>query len=273
MPGQLDPLLALLGVRTLVLDRDGDRAADGARCDAAQVEEQLRRVAGLADPDADRGALARFDIEGPGLVQVLPIGPETLVDGSAPTVAGLAAAGALEPARPLFYAADRSPAQLRAAAEAGADLVIGDSDRLRVNVPAQTRQEAGATLSAVGELPPGSAELQPFPEAGTEERTVAEYDGVRDVREDVLPAVRQFPEQRPFAALDGDEATSWVAPDHPDESRHWLEVELDAAARRAVARAPPPCGRAGADGRGRDRRRGVRRRAGPDRRCGRACAA
>ncbi len=192
------------------------------------MEEQLRGVAGLADPDADRGALARFDVEGPGLVQVLPIGPETVVDGSAPTVAGLAAAGALEPARPLFYAADRSPAQLRAAAEAGADLVIGDSGRLRVNVPAQTRQEAGATVSAAGELPPGSAELQPFPDAGTEERTVAEYDGVRDVREDVLPAVRQFPEQRPFAALDGDEATSWVAPDHPDESRHWLEVEFDA---------------------------------------------
>ena len=161
-------------------------------------------------------------------MQVLPEAPQTLIDGSAPTVASLAAVGALDPARPLFYAADRSPAELRAAAEAGADLVVGDSNRLRVNVPAQTRQEAGATVSGAEPLPPGAAELQPFPGAGTDARTVAEYDGVRDVREDVLPAVRQFPEQRPFAALDGDEATSWVAPDHPDESRHWLEVEFDA---------------------------------------------
>ena len=252
---------------TATATRDGR-----ARSTPRQVEDELRGVAGLEDPDADRGALARFDVEGPGLVQVLPIGPETVVDGSAPTVAGLAATGALEPARPLFYAADRSPAQLRAAAEAGADLVIGDSGRLRVNVPAQTRQEAGATVSAAGELPPGSAELQPFPDAGTEERTVAEFDGVRDVREDVLPAVRQFPEQRPFAALDGDEATSWVAPDHPDESRHWLEVEFDAP--RDVPRSSSSPMRTRRDGRSRSRSPA---RSTPSararRRCARACGA
>jgi hypothetical protein len=224
VPGQLEPLLALLGVRALVLDRDGDPARTGA-VRAERVEAQLRERAGLPEPDADHGALARFDVDaGPGIVQVLPDGPETIVDGSAPTLMGLAALGGLDPARPLFYAADRAPAQLRAAAEAGAELVIGDSNRHRVGVPAQTRQEAGPTVAAGEELPPGSAELQPFPDAGMDERTVAVYEGIRGVREDVLPSVRQFPEQRPFAALDGDEGTSWVAPDHPDESRHWLEV-------------------------------------------------
>src|SRR6185503_4611856 len=100
VPGQLDPLLALLGVRALVLDRDGDPRRTGA-VETRAVEKQLREVAGMPPPDGDRGALARFDVDGPGLVQVLPDGPQTLVDGAAPTLAGLAAVGGLDPERPL----------------------------------------------------------------------------------------------------------------------------------------------------------------------------
>ena len=85
----------------------------------------------------------------------------------------------------------------------------------------------GPTLTADAEPPSDAAFLDPF-EKGAAAQTVAEYEGIRDVREDALPGATQFPESRPFAALDGSTDTAWVAPPHGELSRHWLEVELEA---------------------------------------------
>jgi arabinofuranan 3-O-arabinosyltransferase len=230
--GQLPPLLHLLGAGAVVSGADDDRARSGAIA-AADAAQELAR-GGLGEPDRRYGGtgampeVARYDIPpGPGIVRVAPAGPPTLVDGSAETLAGLAALGSLAPERPLAYAADRTAAELRAAARAGADLVIGDGNRRRVVVSSRTGQEVGPTLTADAEVAPDAAILDPF-QTGPAAQTVAVYDGVRDVREDALPGVTQFPESRPFAALDGSPDTAWVAPPHGDRAREWIEVELSA---------------------------------------------
>jgi hypothetical protein len=243
--GQLPPLLALLGAGAVVTGADDNRARSGA----IVPEGAARQLAlgGLGAPDRSYGPTRSAPVEagtlgtrlrvpevarrevagGPGIVRVLPQGPQTLVDGSGETLAGLAALGSLDPRRPLAYAADRTTRQLRAAGRAGADIVIGDGNRRRVIVASRARQEVGPTLTAADPIPADAAVLDPL-EAGTRAQTVAEYEGIRSVREDPLPGVTQFPEHRPFAALDGDPATAWIAPGHVDFERNWLEVELTA---------------------------------------------
>ena len=243
--GQLPPLLALLGAGAVVTGSDDNRARSGAIVPAGAARQLA--LGGLGAPDRTYGRpraapveagtigprlrvpeVARRDLAaGPGIVRVLPRAPQTLVDGSAETLTGLAALGGLDPDRPLAYAADRTTEELRAAARSGADVVIGDGNRRRVIVASRARQEVGPTLTAGDAIPADAAVLDPL-EAGTRAQTVAEYDGIRSVREDPLPGVTQFPEHRPFAAIDGDPSTSWIAPGHVDFERNWLEVEFTA---------------------------------------------
>ena len=107
VPGQLEPLLASLGVRALVLDRDGAPERTGAL--RPRGGDAAAHVAGLPAPVADRGALARFDVDGPGLVQVLPAGPRRSSTAAPDAHRASPRVGGLDPARPLFYAADRAP--------------------------------------------------------------------------------------------------------------------------------------------------------------------
>ena len=243
IPGQLVPLLRYLGAGAVIAGADDARARSGASVPAGAAQQL--RLGGLDEPRSfgaarrrppEAGTLAparrlaevrRYDVAGgPGIVRVQAAGPQTLVDGSASTVTGLAALGALDPDLPFAYAADRSTADLRAAARDGAELVIGDGNRRQVMVASRTRQEVGPVLPADEDLPADAAVLDPV-EAGTQAQTVAEYDGIRAVREDFIPAVTQFPEHRPFAALDSSDRTSWISFDHADLSRHWLEVEFE----------------------------------------------
>ena len=244
LPGQLPPLLRLLGAGAVVTGSDDVRSRSGAIAPAgaaallesqAGFERPARAYGGVRRHVGEAGTLdaprrlphvARYDLPpGPGIVRVEPLAPSTLVDGSAATLAGLAAFGALNAELPLAYAADRTPAELREAARAGAEIVIGDGNRRRLAVASRTRQDAGATLAASEKLPPDAAILDPVG-AGTAAQTVAVHDGVRALRDDPLPGVAQFPEHRPFAALDGSTATAWIAPNHADVARHWMEVDL-----------------------------------------------
>ena len=129
-PGQLPPLLRLLGVSGVVapFDYDPQRSgsvppADAARALAAggltggRPYGPLRRRPGsasslegpLALPELTRFSAGRP----PGIVRVQPRDPATVVDGSAAGVAGLAALGALEDGA---TAVRRRPEPLRAAA-------------------------------------------------------------------------------------------------------------------------------------------------------------
>ncbi len=124
----------------------------------------------------------------------------------------------------LAYAGDVSPAQIAAADE----VVITDSNRRRVLVPSRLAQNAGPVLSASEEPSVDAAVLNPFAALGPDAQTVAVHDGIAAVTAPSSPGFPQFPENRPFAALDGDETTQWQADRALLPERHALSVTFDA---------------------------------------------
>jgi hypothetical protein len=242
LPGQLTPLIRLMGVGAVVAASDDDRDRSGA-VDPVAAGEQLDRGAGLlapvdgrdqraarADPGVEArrfGAVRAYPVARPsGLVRVQPLRAPLVVDGSAATLAGLAALGALPRERAILYAADETAGELRRAARGGAEIVVGDSNRRRVILPSQPRQAEGATLAADAEIPRDGAVLNPFPDRGTEAQTVAVYDGAAALTAPFSPSFVQFPEHRPFAAFDGDPATWWSAERNFDDDRRWIEIDF-----------------------------------------------
>ena len=251
LPRQLTSLIELMGAGEVVVASDDDRDRSGAVAPSAAAA-QLARGAGLV-PRARRfgaagpafaargrgasprrvvaprrtGAVRRYPVaRAPGLVRVQPLRAPLVVDGSAATLAGLAALGALPRERAILYAADQTPAELRRAARGGAEIVVGDSNRRRVFLASQPRQAEGATLAADADLPDDGAVLNPFPDRGTDAQTVAVYDGARSLTAPFSPSFVQFPEHRPYAAFDGDPTTWWSAERNFDDDRRWIEIDF-----------------------------------------------
>jgi arabinofuranan 3-O-arabinosyltransferase len=243
LPGQLGPLIRLMGAGELIAASDDDRDRSGA-VEPAAAAAQLERGAGLAArrdggaaPAQRFGAVRTYPVArasrarvGPGvasgLVRVRPLRAPLLVDGSAATLAGLAALGGLPRERAILYAADQTAGELRRAARGGAEIVVGDSNRRRVILPSQPRQAEGATLAADAGIPRDGAVLNPFADRGTEAQTVAVYDGAAALTAPFSPSFVQFPEHRPFAAFDGDPATWWSAERNFDDDRRWVEIDF-----------------------------------------------
>jgi hypothetical protein len=243
VPGQLGPLLDLLGAGVVVSGADDDRTRSGAApaAEAADVLDQLGppghrwgpvraepRAAGTLGRPRPLPRVRAWDRpEARPLVRVEPEGAATVVDGSADGLAALAAFGALPARGRLAYAGDLTADDLRRAA-AGGEVVISDSNRRRVLAAARMAQNHGATLAAGDPFSPDAAVVDLFPQRGADAQTVAELEGLAAVRAPASPAFPQFPERRPFAALDGDPATHWQADRALEESRHWLELTFDA---------------------------------------------
>jgi hypothetical protein len=244
LPGQLPALLDLLGAGAVIsaatpIPRAAARSAPRRRGRSSPAR-RARYARRRARARAHRAASRRSGGSGPrdpagralgrphgGMVRVLPRSGPTLLDGSAEGVAALAALGGLRRDAPLFYGADRTADEVRAAAAAGAAVVITDSNRRRVYAGSRLRQNTGATLTADEPFSADAAVLDPHAEAGARAQTVADYDGIRDVRAPFSPSGAQFPERRPFAALDGDVTTSWLADRALDPERRILEVAFE----------------------------------------------
>jgi hypothetical protein len=170
----------------------------------------------------------RYDVTGSrGIVHVDPVGPTTIVDGDAQSVADLAAFGALPAKHPVLYAADLTAPEIRRQASAGAELVIGDSNRRRQFLPQSTQQNRGATLAATDPLPAGAASIDPFAGGAPERQTVSVLQGARYLTAPRLAGELQFPEHAPIAAFDGDPSTSWVADRYLPVSDRWIEVAFE----------------------------------------------
>ncbi len=245
VPGQLQPLLELMGAASVVTGTDDDANRSGAPEPAAAAAELAEQ--GLGDPvrsygaptwfappaeDATAAALLpqvrRYDLAGARqIVRVESIAGATVVDGSADGVANAAAFGRLPRAAPILYAADRTDAELQDAAASGASFVVTDTNRKRVLVPSRPRQNVGATLTASEDFPENATVLDPFPDSGDEAQTLAVLDGARSVSAPFAPGYPQFPEHRPYAAVDGNPDTYWLADSHVQRRRHRLEVRLD----------------------------------------------
>ncbi|MDX6687194.1 MAG: arabinofuranan 3-O-arabinosyltransferase, partial [Baekduia sp.] len=247
-PGQLRPLLDLMGVGDVVLAADGDRAYSGempagdalgalrglgGRVQGYGPTVPARSAASGVTPDAHVPELQRVEVPTGGVVRVLPRGPMTVVDGASGAVAGLAAYGALRTDRPLAYGPDLGAAGVRGAARAGASFVVGDGNRRRAFVAARARGQAGPTLTAEESVSQDGTVMDPFgsatPSSAAARETVAVLGGgVRSVSAPASPQVTQFPEQRPFAALDGDPSTAWLADRRLVPVRPTLTVDFDA---------------------------------------------
>ncbi len=237
LPGQLGPLLDLMGARTVVSGADDDRSLSGAApaSDAADVLDQLGppqhawgttkprpRAAGTLESPRTLPQVRAWDRPGAApLVRVEPDAPAAVVDGGADALAGLAAFGARPPGR-FVFAPDASAEAIRKAPE----VVIADGNRRRVLVVSRLAQNAGATLAAGDPISEDAAVLNPF--GGTDTQTVAELGGVASIQAPFSPGFPQFPEHRPFAALDGDPATYWESDRALEPDRHWLEVRFTA---------------------------------------------
>jgi len=243
LPGQLRPLLDLMGVGAVLQGADDDRSRSGAVPASSAAQElktlgapsrvygPLRTVPGAAgtlEPGARLPEVRRWNVPTAGMVRVLPRAGATVVDGSAQALADLAGFGALRTGRALRYAGDLDARALRAAARAGASFVVSDSNRRRVFVAARLRGNTGWTVPAAEGFSEDAAQLDPFADRGTDAQTVAVLRGIASVRADFSPGFAQFPERRPFAALDGDTNTAWLADRALASDRHHLDIRFSA---------------------------------------------
>ena len=236
-PSQLDPLLDLLGARTVLAGADDDRTRSGAApaAEAADVLDQLgrptprgaRRAAAARGRDARRAA-SRCRRSAPGTARTrrascASSGPsrDVVVDGSAEGLAALAPFERFERTSPTR--ATSRPTQIRAARR-GRDHRLQPAARARpLAAGAERRAGARGGRGAVGRR----RAAEPVPARRTR-RPSRSTTGSPRVRAPSSPGFPQFPEHRPFAALDGDEATHWQADRALTRDRHVLEVVFDA---------------------------------------------
>ena len=241
-PGQLAPLLRLMGVGAVVSGTDDDLVRSGAVDPAAAAAtlaaqglgrpsrsygpaRTLPPAAGNVGPAIREPQVRRYDVRGSrGLVHVDPLGPATVVDGGAEGLAGLAAFGALPGDRPILYAGDLSTAELRRQAHDGASVVVSDSNRRRRFLPEFSEQNLGPTLAAGDPLNENWAVIDPFPDKGTDAQTVATLGGARYVRAPAEGGLLEFPEHNAAAAFDGDPSTLWAADRYLPPADRWVEV-------------------------------------------------
>ena len=244
VPGQLERLLRLTGAGTVLVPADGrperSGALDPARAERALSEEpDLRRPAesygarqrvvparGWGGDPLELPALRRFRIAGADdAVRVQPAGGVTVLDGDAHGIASLAAHGAL-PAGALRYAGDLSPTELREELERGGTLVLTDSNRRRVVNSARLRLRYGPTLGPEDDISPDSPTFELFDQESNDQRTLALYSGLRALESPLQAGRAIFPEHRPFAAVDGDLQTSWLADKNLDNDQRWMELRF-----------------------------------------------
>jgi arabinofuranan 3-O-arabinosyltransferase len=242
LPGQLAPLLSLLGVRSVITPADDDPARGGGPY-PGDVEALLAAQPGVSRPDRSYGPLRpaargpdelgasvalpqvrRYDLpRARPLVRVESRGRPLIVDGSAQTLVAASAFGTPAPGQVLRYAADLPAGELRRLASRGADLVVGDSNRRRAFVAASLVQNAGPTLPPDQAPAENGVILDPFGD-GAPAQTVAVLHGARSIEAPYSPTIPQFPEHRPFAAFDGDPDTAWLADRTLDPARRRLDL-------------------------------------------------
>jgi hypothetical protein len=247
LPRQLAPLLRLMDVGQVVVASDSRRERSGA-IDPSSLERALARQPGLGGRSRGYGRVRTFQpplgrsglpvavpqlyrraVErppSPGGVRVHPTAGATVMDGDAGGLVSLAALGLLDADRATLLAGDLDRANLRGAVAGGARLVFTDTSRKRAFISTRLRANRGYTIGPSDRIPPDSPKFDPFPELGDDARTVALYTGVRSISSPASGGFSQFPQFRPFAAVDGRLDTSWLADDDVPPRDWYLNLEL-----------------------------------------------
>jgi hypothetical protein len=245
-PGQLPPLLRLMGVGRVLVGTDSSPERNEA-LGPALTQLYLRDQPGFEAPAATFGPSLAFsppaNRDGPTveLSQVLayaaPRPPEpritrrapasgaTIVDGDAEGLVSMAAVGALDPLKATFYAGNQSHRSLLSLMLDTPTLTFTDSNRRRFRLNSKIGLSRSQSLPAQQEIERDFPNYDPFPGTGTDTQTVAVYSGVRSLTSPASPGFTIFPEHRPFAAFDGNTDTSWIAQsDRPSE--RYIDVQL-----------------------------------------------
>jgi arabinofuranan 3-O-arabinosyltransferase len=246
VPGQLGPLLDLMGVGQVLVATDG-RPDQSGESPPATIAESLRDqpgfdrvaraygssrryfpLAGQGGPPVRLPDLRRYETPGsaaPGYVRLHAAQRSTILDGDGNGIAELAATtGALSDAA-LFYAGDLDPRAIRDMVRSGATLVFSDSNRRRRLTPSLIRGDLGPTLTAEDAIPRDVPSFDLFPGRRASEQTVAEYSDLVYLRSAAPPRSPLFPGRSPYAAFDGRIETTWY-PSDPPPSCACLDLRL-----------------------------------------------
>ena len=232
LPGQLPPLLDLMGVGAVVTPADDDPDRSGAPEPADVAARALAEQPGLGAAESplrarapgaggdrmswgrrspSRRCAATTCPAARALVRVEPRARQAVVDGSADGARGgwprsarcrRAAGAALRGRRRTAASSGRWPRPGRRV------VIVSDSNRRRALRLLAPRQNTGATLPA-GQSPAGGrGVLDPFADGAVPpRRRLPCMRGVLVRGAPFSPPLPQFPEHRPFAALDGDPRT------------------------------------------------------------------
>ncbi|MER7892010.1 alpha-(1-_3)-arabinofuranosyltransferase [Micromonospora sp. NPDC094482] len=143
-------------------------------------------------------------------------GPESLLD--------LAAAGQLNPA-PTVLAGDAP------AGDGTGPVAMTDGLRRRDVSFGRLRDNASQTLTADDTFEVSAPAHDYLPEWGAERSTVARFEGISTIRastarSEVDAPGGARPENQPYAAMDGDPATSWQSAPYSPGDEQWIEVSL-----------------------------------------------
>ena len=250
LPGQLAPLLSLIGVRSVITGTDDDLArsdapppADAAAVLAAQPgftraaraygpSSQLHAEPPRA-PDQPSRRCAAMTFRAAGASCTSSRSRRRSCSTARRTGSpGLAAFGELAPGRrPSVLRRPQRRGDCATSFKRGGELVISDSNRRRAFVAGSLDQNTGPTLSADQSVSADGIMLDPFGR-GPDFETVASYAGIRSVQAPSSPQRPQFPEHAPFAAVDGSASTAWVADPTLGAARRWLASRLHQPDRR-----------------------------------------
>lgn len=163
------------------------------------------------------------------VVHVAPLDGSILLDGDADGIVDAASAGIVDGRTSVLLAGSLDEDEIRDAAQDGAQLVVTDSHRRRIQTWFTSIRHTRGPTERAGETlaePSGhDARLPSFPAAADPDRSVAEQIGATVTATSAGGGAAR-PEDRPMAAFDGRAGTSWrVGGADPTGQR--LDVDLE----------------------------------------------
>ncbi len=257
----LPPLARLLAVGTVSLRADLERAGrfdtpaiDGVWRSLRPVPKGLDAPVGFGPPGGDGTdptlpSVALFDVTDPQpIVRTAPVGGAVLVAGDGDGLVDAAAAGLLDGQALVLEATALDDVTLQVALDAGAHLVVTDSNRRRIQTWFYSLRDTRGPTEEAGQTAPDPTDydfrLDPFPGSGDDSRTVVEQVGGRV--EATGGGGPERPEDRAAHAVDGDVDTAWRV-GGPDPRGQTLTIVPAGAVRadeiRLVQPTVPPGGR------------------------------
>ena len=229
-PEALAPVARLMGAGTVALRADLEQSERFEHPDVESLWSALLRAPGLGPPvgfgppggtgeDPDLSSVTLFGVDDAvPIVRTAPARRPVLLAGDGDGIVDAAAAGIIDGRSLVLYGTALDDASLDTALESGADLVLTDSHRRRIETWFYSIKDTRGPTERAGEVQPDPTgydfRLDPFPGSTDDSRTVAQHIGGTAVA--TMAGGPERPEERAVHAFDGDVDTSWrVGGDDP----------------------------------------------------------